>query len=188
MLLTASEDKTARLWDAASGRELKLLRGHGEAVLNAQWSWDGKTIVTASNDGTARLWDAASGKEVQVWPVHDYAVACAPLSPDDATVRVPYAVTCAQLSADGARVVTASSDRNVRLWRCATGRPIDEIVAEMGKAVGRNFTEDETRQFRVPAASSWSWPTLALAEWSSGRCLRSLFARTRGGHRVATQL
>ncbi len=63
-VVTASDDKTARLWDAASGKELQRLT-HDEWVWAASFSPDGRTVVTASDDKTARLWDAASGKELQ---------------------------------------------------------------------------------------------------------------------------
>ena len=55
-VLTASEDKTARLWDAASARQLQVLRGHENEVWDVQFSPDGKTMATASDDKTARLW------------------------------------------------------------------------------------------------------------------------------------
>ena len=55
-VVTASWDKTARLWDVASGKELLVLRGHESSVSGAQFSADGKTVVTASGDKTARLW------------------------------------------------------------------------------------------------------------------------------------
>ena len=64
-IVTASEDKTARLWDAASGKPIgEPLKGHEGAVISAAFSPDGKRIVTASADKTARLWDAASGKPI----------------------------------------------------------------------------------------------------------------------------
>ena len=65
-VVTASDDKTARLWDAATGKQLAVLRGHDDKVGSAAFSEDGKRVVTASNDRTARLWDAATGKEVAV--------------------------------------------------------------------------------------------------------------------------
>jgi len=54
-VLTASPDKTARLWEAASGKELIVLRGHEETVLSAMFSADGARVLTESEDRTARL-------------------------------------------------------------------------------------------------------------------------------------
>ena len=65
-IVSASADRTARLWDAATGAEIAVLRGHEEFVSSAAFSPDGTRIVTASWDKTARLWDAASGAEIAV--------------------------------------------------------------------------------------------------------------------------
>ena len=64
-IVTASEDKTARLWDAETGKPIgEPLTGHTDAVMSAAFSPDGKRIVTASEDKTARLWDAETGKPI----------------------------------------------------------------------------------------------------------------------------
>jgi len=63
-ILTGSEDGTAQLWDAASGREIRRLEGHGVRVSSLSFAPDGRTILTGSDDGTARLWDAATGREL----------------------------------------------------------------------------------------------------------------------------
>ena len=55
-IVTASDDKTARIWETESGKFLAILQGHGDCVNNAQFSPDGKQVVTASSDKTARLW------------------------------------------------------------------------------------------------------------------------------------
>jgi len=57
-IVTASADKTARVWDAESGKELRKLEGHTEGALCVAFSPDGKRIVTTSVDDTARVWDA----------------------------------------------------------------------------------------------------------------------------------
>ena len=60
-ILTASADKTAKLWDAASGKLIASF-AHQDEVNDAAFSPDGARILTASWDKTAKLWDAASGK------------------------------------------------------------------------------------------------------------------------------
>jgi dipeptidyl aminopeptidase/acylaminoacyl peptidase len=55
-VLTASEDKTARLWDALNGKPISEPMQHGDAVSSAQFSPDGQRVVTASV-ATAQLWD-----------------------------------------------------------------------------------------------------------------------------------
>src|SRR4029077_12710755 len=59
-ILTASGDKTARLWDAKTGIEIRTLRGHESEVWRALFSSDGMTILTASYR-TVRIWDAITG-------------------------------------------------------------------------------------------------------------------------------
>ena len=101
-VVTASDDGTARLWDAATGKEIAVLRGHDKLVRRAAFSPDGTRVVTASNDNTARLWDAETGKEIVALRGHDDAVVSAAFSPD------------------GTRVVTASNDNTARLWDVGT--------------------------------------------------------------------
>ena len=49
--------KTARIWDAATGKEITVQRGHVAWLNSAAFSPDGSRIVTASHDKTARIWD-----------------------------------------------------------------------------------------------------------------------------------
>ena len=91
-VVTASADKTARLWDATSGRPVGEPMKHDGSVTSAQFSPDGQRVVTASSDMTARLWDAATGRPVGEPLKHDGPV------------------TSAQFSPDGQRVVTISKE------------------------------------------------------------------------------
>jgi predicted NACHT family NTPase len=62
---TASYDRTARLWDAASGKQLAVLKGHTDSVRSIAFSPDGSRLATASHDGTARLWIARESPKDQ---------------------------------------------------------------------------------------------------------------------------
>src|SRR5215831_3734969 len=147
-IVTASSDNTARLWDAASAKEIAVLRGHDSSVNSAAFSPDGARIVTASWDKTARIWDAASAKEIAVLRGHDDSVNSAAFSPDgsrivtaseDKTARIwdaasgkeiavlrghEYSVWSAAFSPDGSRIVTASEDKTARIWDAASAKEI----------------------------------------------------------------
>jgi eukaryotic-like serine/threonine-protein kinase len=60
-ILTGSGDRTARLWDAGTGRELAVLRGHRGSVTGVAFATDGSQIATAASDGCIRLWGSDGG-------------------------------------------------------------------------------------------------------------------------------
>jgi WD40 repeat protein len=65
LLVTASHDGTARLWDLqGSGRELLTLTGHIGWLNDVAFSARGDRLATAGEDGTVRVWDVASGREL----------------------------------------------------------------------------------------------------------------------------
>jgi WD40 repeat protein len=71
-VVTASDDKTARVWDADTGREIAHLDGHEEPVTSAAFSPDSQRVVTTSSDYTARVWDVSA-----IPPGNILQVACA---------------------------------------------------------------------------------------------------------------
>ncbi|MFN7999598.1 MAG: WD40 repeat domain-containing protein [Acidobacteriota bacterium] len=108
-IVTASFDKTARVWNAASGQVVVELKGHAAYVTNAVYSPDGRFIVTTSDDQTARVWNAASGQVVVELKGHADEVNCTAYSPD------------------GRFIVTASSDKTARVWNAASGQVVAEL-------------------------------------------------------------
>jgi Tol biopolymer transport system component len=167
-IVTASRDKTARLWDVETGQEIAVMRGHEDSVWNASFSPDGTRIVTASGDKTARLWDGATGKEIAVLRGHDDGVRRAAFSPDgrrivtasfDKTARLwdvetgkeiavlrghDSGVRSAAFSPDGARIVTASQDATARLWDGATAKEIAVLRGPLQVETAA-FSPDGTR-------------------------------------------
>jgi len=81
-IVTASEDKAAKVWDANTGQELMTLKGHDGMVLSAAYSADGKRIVTGGRDNAAKVWDANTGQELLTLKGHEGYVLSAVYSPD----------------------------------------------------------------------------------------------------------
>ncbi|KAH8591892.1 quinon protein alcohol dehydrogenase-like superfamily [Bisporella sp. PMI_857] len=144
-VVSGSDDKTVRLWDAATGALQQTLEGHSRVVTSVAFSPDGKQVVSGSDDQTVRLWDAATGALQQTLEGHSERVTSVAFSPDgkqvvsgsdDKTVRLWDAatgalqqmleghserVTSVAFSPDGKQVVSGSDDQTVRLWDAATG-------------------------------------------------------------------
>ncbi len=61
---TTSRDKSAKLWELRTGREVRSFLGHQASVTSLDFSRDGKYLITGSNDATAKIWEVATGKEI----------------------------------------------------------------------------------------------------------------------------
>ncbi len=126
-VVTASLDKTARVWDAKTGQPLTEPLKHEAAVHSAEFSPDGLWVVTASWDGKAQVWDAKTGQAPSETLTHESGVVSAQLSPD------------------GQRVVTASNAKTARVWDAKTGQPLAELVKHDGAVVSAQFSPDGQR-------------------------------------------
>ena len=104
-LVTGGTDRTARVWDADSGRELFRMEGHHSRITSVAFAPDGRWLVTGSTDGTARIWDAADGRQLRKLQVPNtgpiWAVAVTP---------------------NGTRVITGSEDGKARVWDSASSQ------------------------------------------------------------------
>jgi WD40 repeat protein len=67
LLASGSMDEAVHLWDAKTGRLLRVLRGHEAWVDGVFFTPDNKRLISCGQDKTARLWDVATGKELRRW-------------------------------------------------------------------------------------------------------------------------
>jgi WD40 repeat protein len=61
-LATGSRDKTIKLWDALSGKELRQLKGHSSNVFGVSWSGDGAYLASAGRDKLVKIWNPHTGE------------------------------------------------------------------------------------------------------------------------------
>ena len=169
LIVTASGDDTARVWDAQSGQLVAHPLRHGSRVLSARFSPAGERVVTASEDGTARVWSARTGEPLTPPMPHLLGVVSAEFSPDgnfivtasqDQTARVwdahtgkqvgaslghRGALTSARFSPDGNRIVTASVDFTARVWDAQTGQALTGPLKHGAMLTSARFSADGKR-------------------------------------------
>ncbi len=121
-ILTGSWDKTARLWEIATGKPIGQPLVHPNPIKSSVFRPDGKTILTACWDA-ARLWDAATGR------------------PTGEPIAHPSVVMFAAFSPDGKRILTGCSNV-ARLWDAATGQPIGQSIVHPGLVLAAAFSLD----------------------------------------------
>ncbi|RJP32952.1 MAG: hypothetical protein C4547_12955 [Phycisphaerales bacterium] len=138
-IVTGSEDKTARVWDAASGREMFTLEGHKGLVLSVAFSPDGQRILTGGGPwgvgkkpGEVKVWDAATGQLLRDLQGHAYCVWSVAFSPD------------------GQRIVSSACDwaygpGEVKVWNAAAGRDVLTLAGHAGGVRSVAFSPDGQR-------------------------------------------
>jgi WD40 repeat protein len=131
LLVTASRDHDARIWDVASGRSRRTLQGHYGVVNDARFSPDGRWVVTAG-PRTAGLWDARSGVLVEYLRGHSGKVTSALFDPT------------------GRLIVTGGVDATVRTFVCRICGGLAELSALARSRLadtGRVLTDEERAQY-----------------------------------------
>jgi len=127
-LATGSEDKTAKVWDAETGKELLTLSGHTGSIASVAWSPDGRHIATRSEDSTAKVWDAATDKEVLT--LSSSGDGC-------------YGVGSVAWSPDSKRLATGCD--GVTMWDAETGKKLATLRTECNEIISVAWSRDGKR-------------------------------------------
>jgi WD40 repeat protein len=168
-VVTGSRDKTARVWDAGTGRELLSLTGHTDWVHSVAISPDGRRIASGSIDRTAKVWDSGSGQELLSLKGHTGGVLSVAISPDgrrivtgsiDRTAKVwdsgsgqellslkghTDGVWSVAISPDGRRIVTGSIDRTAKVWDAGSGQELLSLKGHIGEVSSVAISPDGRR-------------------------------------------
>ncbi|MCI0527114.1 MAG: WD40 repeat domain-containing protein, partial [Nitrospira sp.] len=155
--ISASLDKTLRIWDIATGECLRTFQGYTDEVTSVTVAPDGKTLVSTSSDHTLGVFDITSGEHLRNlgkgWN-------------DDPRVGHTYWVTSVALTSDGKTAVSAGWDKTLRVWDIASGECLRTLQGHTGEVISVAVTPDGKT---VISASMDS--TLRVWNIVSGECL-----------------
>jgi WD40 repeat protein len=140
-----------KVWNAESGTERCLLKGHTDSVCCVAFSPRNSQLTSGSEDGTIKVWDVLSKSLLQTLPDHLGGVRAVAFSPDgqllasagvDQKIRVwnttswelsftipghSGAIECVRFSSDGMQLATCSEDKSVKLWDVQTHEALQTL-------------------------------------------------------------
>jgi len=149
-VLSGSNDKTVKLWDAATGREVRSFVGHRGTVGAVAFSPDGRSVLSGSDDHAMKLWDVFTGAELRSFSGHRGSV--------DSVV----------FSSDGRFALSGSWDKTLKLWDVAAGKQLRSFDGHRDVIQAVALSPD--RRF---ALSGGDDKTAKLWDVSTGNALRS---------------
>ncbi len=197
-IASGGNDRLVRLWDVATGDEIRRFAGHGSNVDTVAFTADGKTLASGSVDNTIRLWDVASGKQKAVLPNAGGGINCVVFSPDgktlaskghDGALRLWDLATSKEVhrlpsgsdsgtsnvvfTPDGKHVAAVDEENALRLWDAATGNEVRKFVGHRENV----HSLDVSRDGKWLASASMD-RTVRLWEIASGKEMRQFLGHT----------
>ena len=116
-IVSGSDDKSLIIWDAKTGKKIRVLEGHTNLVSCLAYSPDGNYIVSGSVDKSLIIWDAKTGEKIKLLEGHTLPINCVAYSPD------------------GKYIVSGSADESLIIWDAKTGEEIKILKSQHKNAV-----------------------------------------------------
>lgn len=114
LLISASADKTIKVWELETGKLLKTLAGNTSFVNAVAMTLDGNFLIAASADKTIKIWDLETGEIAKTLSGHTSFVDAIALSPD------------------GQILVSTGADKTIRIWNLDTGEMLHVLRGHSG--------------------------------------------------------
>jgi RNA polymerase sigma factor (sigma-70 family) len=144
-------DSTIRLWDVATGRSLRTLKGPEAGSWSVAWSPDGRVLATGGEDGEIRLWETATWGERVRLKGHEGPV------------------SALAFTRDGPQLISGGSDTTALIWdpRVVASPAHSPSPADYGRLWADLCSKDASRAFRAMCALATE--TNRTAEWLKER-------------------
>ncbi|MFN6528315.1 serine/threonine-protein kinase [Nostoc sp. ChiSLP03a] len=155
-LASGSYDKTIKLWNLATGEQIRTLTGHSDKIWSVAISPDGKTLVSGSEDKTIKLWNLATGEQIRTLTGYSNFVISVAISPD------------------GKTLASGSGDKSIKLWNLATGEQIRTFSRHSNLVFSVAISPDG----KTLASGSQYDGTIKLWNLATGEQIRTLKAHS----------
>ncbi|KDQ61138.1 hypothetical protein JAAARDRAFT_32141 [Jaapia argillacea MUCL 33604] len=179
LIVSASRDRTIRLFDVASTHLIRTILGHSDWVRSVIPSDDGKLLASSSSDQTARIWDPLTGECKMELRGHDNVievVVFAPVAAYPAIRELAGLPSTDRSKRPGAFVATGSRDKTIKLWDSQSGQLLRNLAGHDNWI--RAIVFHPTGKFLLSASDD---KTIRVWELSTGRCMKIVEAH---GHFV----